>query len=242
MTENKMSDRRAADNLIQIFEAKILKGELQDGDPLPPEREIVETYQVSRTVAREAILALSNKGLVEARPRHRPIVRKPSYDVAVQTIGSVAARFMKTPEGVKNLFDLRIMMEASLVRQASAQANKSHLEKLKIALAANQATIDKGPAFYETDVAFHAILYEIPGNDLLPAIHRAYTGWLLDHWREMPRETWRNQTNYDWHRKIFESILMRDPDAAEAALRGHLDFAWAQVSDTFRKAWQEQRN
>ncbi|MDJ0968568.1 MAG: GntR family transcriptional regulator, partial [Kiloniellales bacterium] len=64
MTEAKGAARstRAADGLIQIFEKQILDGTLRDGQPLPPEREIVQTYGVSRTVVREAVLALSNKG------------------------------------------------------------------------------------------------------------------------------------------------------------------------------------
>ncbi|NIP76230.1 MAG: GntR family transcriptional regulator, partial [Xanthomonadales bacterium] len=35
------------------------------------------------------------------------------------------------------------------------------------------------------------------------------------------------------HKEIFEAILMRDQDAAEAALRAHLADAWNQVRETF---------
>ncbi len=94
---------------------------------------------------------------------------------------------LATTEGVKNLFDLRIMMEASLVRQAATDATHDHLGRLKDALAANEAAIPDSTEFHETDVAFHAVLYEIPGNPLLPSVHRAYTGWPRKHWLEMPR-------------------------------------------------------
>lgn len=90
---------RTADTLFEIFETKIQQGELQDGDPLPPEREIVETYAVSRTVVREAILALATKGLIDAKPRHRPVVRAPSYDVAFDALGSIAAVSWPNPKG-----------------------------------------------------------------------------------------------------------------------------------------------
>jgi len=75
-------EKRAADDLFMEFEKMINTGKLANGDALPPEREIVETYGVSRTVVREAILALSNKGLVDAKPRFRPVVRKPDFDIA----------------------------------------------------------------------------------------------------------------------------------------------------------------
>lgn len=224
---------RAADALIEVFEKQILDGTLRNGQPLPPEREIVQEYGVSRTVVREALLALSNKGLVEARPRHRPVVRRPGYDAAVQAVQSVINRLLRERGGVRNLFDIRIMMEATLVRQAATDANREQIAGLKAALVANEAAIEDSETFYDTDVAFHHILYEIPQNPVLPSIHRAYTDWLSEHWKKMPRLPARNRRNYEAHCAIYEAILMRDPDAAEAALRTHLDAAWRQVRETF---------
>lgn len=225
--------QRAADKLIAKFERQIRDGELRAGEPLPTEREIVETHGVSRTVAREAITALANRGLVEARPRYRPVVREPSYDAAVQVVSSVAEQFLKSGQGVKNLFDLRIMHEASLVRTAALSATHDDLKALKEALAANQSAIEDTSLFYETDMAFHAVLYEIPGNPILPAMHRAYTSWLSDHWTRMGSRIERNRQNFAAHTQIFEAILLRDPDSAEEALREHLRDAWMQVADTF---------
>lgn len=237
MTELAAPDRssRAADNLISIFERQIIDGTLRAGDPLPPEREIVQMYGVSRTVVREAVLALSNKGLVEARPRFRPVVRTPGYDAAILAVGSVAKRLLTLPGGVRNLFDIRIMMEASLAREAALVADRHHIAALKSALAENEAAIDNSQIFFETDIAFHNVMYQIPENPILPSIHKAYTDWLSVHWLKMPRDPDRNRINFNSHKAIFDAILMRDPDAAEQALRSHLDDAWQQVIETFKE-------
>ena len=227
------SNGRAADDLFRTFVDMIGAGVLREGDPLPPEREIVETYGVSRTVAREAVLALANRGLVDARPRYRPVVRKPSYDSALDAVDTVVSRLLKQPDGVKNLFDTRIMVEAALVRQAAAGATRDDLVALKIALEQNGTAIDDSEHFYQTDMAFHAVLYKIPRNPVLPAIHKAYMSWLAPQWLQMPRLPEHNRQNYQAHSAITEAILMRDPDAAEAALRTHLANAWAQVRETF---------
>ena len=87
--------------------------------------------------------------------------------------------------------------------------------------------------FYETDMAFHSVLYTIPKNPILPALHKAYTGWLADHWKQMPRLPERNRQNFQAHSAILDGILNRDPDAAEDALRRHLTDAWEQVRATF---------
>ena len=232
MTERRHPSR-ASDGLVATFERQILDGSLKDGEPLPPEREIVQTYGVSRTVVREAVLALSSRGLVEARPRFRPVVRKPGYDAALEAAGSVVNRLLSEPEGVKSLFDLRIMMEVALARETAISANRDHIQRLKRALAANEDAIDDSNLFFQTDIAFHSVLYDVPGNPVLPAIHRAYTNWLTKHWVKMPRVPERNRLNFAAHTAIFEAILLRDPDRAEEEVRAHLADAWQQVRETF---------
>ena len=50
----------------------------------------------------------------------------------------------------------------------------------------------------------------------------------------MPRlQKWRNELNYEAHKKIFEAILSRDPDEAERALRDHLSHGWKDIEKTF---------
>jgi len=227
--ENKR-EKRAADQLFLEFEKMINSGKLANGDALPPEREIVEKFGVSRTVVREAILSLSNKGLVEAKPRFRPVVRKPDFDTALDTIGNVVTRLLDDEGGVKNLFDTRIMIEVYLGRQAAVDANRDDMHLLKAALEENEAAIDNMQVFFDTDVRFHRVLYEICGNPILPAIHRAYINWLQPNWIKMPTSSARNQLNFESHKAIYNAILMRDPDMAETTTRKHLADAWDQIS------------
>jgi len=226
---------RAADDLVRHFTHQINAGLLQAGDTLPPEREIVKSFGVSRTVVREAVLALANKGLIEARPRFRPVVRKPNYETAFETVDSVVSRLLLQPDRVKNLYDTRVMIEAGLVRQAASDASKEDLRALRAALAENEAAIKDSEKFYQTDVGFHTVLYRIPQNPILPAVFKAYVAWLSPQWIQMPRSVERNRINYQAHAAIYEAILMRDQDLAETELRHHLSDAWTQVEKTFQE-------
>lgn len=221
---------RAADELFLEFERMIISGELVNGETLPPEREIVEAFGVSRTVVREAILALSNKGLVEAKPRFRPVVRKPDFDTAIDTVGNVVSRLLEQGDGVKNLFDTRVMVEVYLARQAAVDGKRDDMQYLKDALEENEAAINNMDVFFQTDVKFHRVLYEMSGNPLLPSIHRAYITWLKPNWLKMPTLPERNQFNFESHAAIYNAILMRDPDKAEIATRKHLSDAWDQIN------------
>jgi GntR family transcriptional regulator, sialic acid-inducible nan operon repressor len=224
---------RAADAVVQSIEARIAAGEFADGTPLPPERDLIETFGVSRTVVREAVATLASRGFVLSRPRFRPLVRRPGYEAALAAANGVVGHLLSQAAGVKNLYDMRIFLEAALVRHAALHARKEDIEALSAALDANEAAIPDSSAFYRTDVAFHAVLYDIPRNPVFPAIHLAFTGWLAPHWVKMPRSPERNQVNFLRHSDIQRAIRDRDPDAAEAALNAHLNAAWEYVRGTF---------
>ena len=59
--------RNAFEVTIERLAQSIRLGVLEEGDRLPPERELAETFGVSRVTLREAIRALRDAGLVESR-------------------------------------------------------------------------------------------------------------------------------------------------------------------------------
>jgi DNA-binding FadR family transcriptional regulator len=235
LPEDKVSPAaaRAADAVVKKIEARISSGELPDGAFLPAERELMSEYGISRTVVREAVARLASRGLLEARHRFRPVVRRPGYDAALSAVGGVVSHLLSQNEGVKNLYDVRVFLEAALVRNAALHARKDDITALRTALAANEQAIPDSKSFYATDVAFHAVLYDTPRNPVFPSLHRAFTSWLAPQWERMLRSPERNRVNYLAHRAIFEGIVDRDPDAAERALQSHLGAAWEYVRGTF---------
>jgi DNA-binding FadR family transcriptional regulator len=225
--------KRAADMIVANIEAKIASGILKDASPLPSERILMEEFGASRTVIREAITALSNRGMIECKPRFRPVVRRVGYETVIDTIGPVIRQLLGEPRGIKNLYDTRVFIERGLVRDAALKATKSDIQNLKAALKANEEAISDSGEFYETDTAFHRVLYCIPGNPIFPATHEGFVSWLAPQWDLMERSPERNERNYQAHLAIYQAILERDPDAAEAALLSHLEAAWDFVRTTF---------
>ncbi|PRY22084.1 GntR family transcriptional regulator [Aliiruegeria haliotis] len=224
---------RASDAIVSQIQQRILSGELAHNSPLPSERDLMEQFSASRTVIREAVAALASRGFLEAKPRYRPIVRKPGYDTALNSVGSIVELMLRQEDGVRSLFQARVFVERGLVRDAATSATREDIAALKDALAANERAIPESDAFFATDVAFHGVLYRIPQNPLFPTLHAAYASWLAPHWCQMLRSPERNQVNFASHQAIYTAILERDPDAAEEALVTHLDTAWNHVRETF---------
>jgi DNA-binding FadR family transcriptional regulator len=225
-------ETRAADIVILTLEEEIQSGLLLNDKPLPVERNLMKRFNVSRTVIREAIAALSNRGLLESKPRFRPIVKKPGYMDAFNAMGNIVVPLLAQQDGVKNLYESRVFFERALVREAATSARRDDIHELREALLVNERAIDDLDNFFTTDVAFHRVLYKIPRNLIFPAIHHAIVSWLSPHWDKMPRSAERNRISYKSHERIFLAIEDRDPDGAEEALVNHLNAAWEYVRVT----------
>lgn len=176
---------RAADAITSELVQRITSGVMAVGSRLPTERELMREFSVSRVVVREAIAHLASQRLVSSRRGFRPVIQRPDSGSAFAVLGDLVGHLLREPDGVRNLFESRMFVEASLARHAARHAERADIEALRMALAANEAALGDPQAFYDSDVALHAVLYRIPGNPIYPVIHRAFVEWLMNHWRQM---------------------------------------------------------
>jgi DNA-binding FadR family transcriptional regulator len=229
------SKERAADAIVREIEARIVSGAWPTAPSAaragPDRRLRGEPHGSARGGGAVRLPRLDRKP-----PRYRPVVRRPAPRPRSPPPGASWAHLLRQSGSVKNLYDTRILLEGALVRFAALNARKDDIAALTRALQANEAAIPEAGRFYATDVAFHAVLYDIPRNPILPAVHKAFTAWLSSHWERMPRSPERNRVNWLRHGDILQAIRERDPDAAEAALASHLNAAWEYVRGTFEAA------
>ncbi len=232
-TSSATSGERAADALAARIEQQILNGVLKNAKPLPAERDLMTQFGVSRTVVREAISLLAARGLLTTRMRHRPVVHKPDYSTLLSATDAIVRHMLAEPDGIRSLYESRKFVERGLVREAAVHATMEDIAALKDALGANREAISNSLQFYETDMAFHAVLYRVMRNPIFPVVNDGFRAWLAPHWQKMQSSHARNALNFQAHKAIYEAIVERDPDRAEAAMARHLDQAWNLVKDTF---------
>ena len=63
----KRDDKNLSNVVIRKVQEMILSGELQEGDKLPPEREMTQRLGIGRPALREGLKSLEMLGLVERR-------------------------------------------------------------------------------------------------------------------------------------------------------------------------------
>src|SRR5713101_5118674 len=77
------------EKVAQQIQRLIRDGLLKPGDMLPPERELAEMFQASRSSLRDAIRALELMGLVAARQGEGTVVRDPSAEALINPLSTM---------------------------------------------------------------------------------------------------------------------------------------------------------
>ena len=215
--------RKLFEQVAAHLERQILDGSLRPGDRLPPERTLRERFGVGRPAIREALIALQRAGLVELTNGARARVATPTASGVLAGVVPAVRQLLSTAEGHRHLQRVRQFFEVGLARQAACEATPADLARLTEALARNEAAIGDEPLFIRTDIAFHYVLAEIPRNPVFTALHDALSAWLTDQRIVTLADAGQDRIAFEAHRRIHDAIVARDPEAAEGAMRAHLD-------------------
>ncbi|WP_108649054.1 transcriptional regulator NanR [Dongshaea marina] len=217
-----VSRKKLSDMVEEQLESMIRSGEFAEGEKLPSERELMTLFEVGRPSVREAMASLARKGLLKITSGERARVTSPSPDAILGELSGLARDFMAKPEGIGYFEQLREFFESSLARYAAEHAGDRHCNELRDAVENCRLAIGKEPLFSDCDIEFHRILATIPENPIFLAIHQALVNWLITRRGETDDlESW-HQRVYREHRALCEAICQHDIDAAEKALRQHL--------------------
>ncbi len=220
-----LTRKKLSEAVEEELEFMIRRGEFAEGDQLPSERELMDLFKVGRPSVREALAALKRKGLLQISNGERARVTRPSADTIISELSGVAKDFLLQPGGINHFEQLRQFFESGLVRYAAEHATDKQIAKLANALEINSKSLADNDLFVRSDIAFHRVLAEMPGNPLFLTIHIALLDWLIAARMTLsePQQVLEhNRNSYHQHVKIYQAIARRDADGAETALKEHL--------------------
>lgn len=223
MGRNEIRRRKLYEEIASELERRIHAGDYAPGDHLPSERKIMEEFGVGRPAVREALFALSKMGLVLVRSGERAVVTSPTADILIEELSGAARSLMATKDGVRMFQNARVLLEVALVRHAATNAAPEDIAELKEALDSNRVAVNDRHRFNETDNAFHAKIVAIARNPVIDATYSGLSEWLFEQRQIAMLHPGSPQNAINAHIRVFEAIAAGDPDAAEAAMRSHLD-------------------
>ena len=202
---------------------RINAGEIRPGDQLPSERELMEFYGVGRVAVREALQELARSGIVEISHGERARVVVPTARLLIQQMGEGTRHLLRMqPEMLDHMKEARLFLEAGMVRLAAQRATPEDVALLRERWQRHQDALQDLEHFIERDMQFHREIARISGNPIFPAIVEAMFGWAGEYYRTIVRAPGVESVTLAEHERILLAIELRDPDAAERAMRDHL--------------------
>jgi GntR family transcriptional repressor for pyruvate dehydrogenase complex len=210
-----------ADAVVDRLRGLIDKENLKAGDRLPGEMELVRQLQVSRPVLREALGKLATLGLVQIqRGRGIFVAERDNLASCAQLLRSAMTI---SPKDLLKYAEVRWGIECYAARRAAELATAEDLAELENLL---EQMDQPGRHYMEAlrfDLQFHRKLIDITGNEvirnLMEVIHEFVRASMM-HTTPKPRD--RNWSR-PLHRAILDAVRSANPDAAEAAMRAHME-------------------
>jgi DNA-binding FadR family transcriptional regulator len=207
---------------------RIVRGTHAPGSPLPTEPVLCQTFSVSRTVVREAVKMLQEKGLVLVRQGSGTTVTPPVTWNMLDEV--VLAATVAQDDGLGILDDLvvtRRLLESDMANVAARSATPDVIEQLGALVARMDELVDDHVTYADHDRAFHDLIMQTSDNRIARAVVRSLESRVINTARYMgqPGRDLCIASNRG-HRKIYERIAAHDPDGAAEAMFTHITEAW----------------
>ncbi|MFC4592282.1 FadR/GntR family transcriptional regulator [Sphaerisporangium corydalis] len=207
---------------------RIVRGVHPSGTPLPPEPALCEAFAVSRTVVREAVKILQEKGLVQIRQGAGTMVTPPTMWDMLDEL--VLAATIAVDESLGILDDLvvtRRILESDMANLAARVADEQTVERMRALVDRMDQLVDDPATYADHDRAFHDTIMQASGNRIARGVVRSLESQVINTARYMGRtERALCVASNLGHRRVYERIAAHDPDGAAEAMFTHITDAW----------------
>ena len=228
-----IQDRLPAQRLgVAVVEALvnvIVSGELAPGDSLPPELPLSQQFGVSRTVLRESIKRLEEKGLVTVGQGRGTVVQPTrAWNMLDRVVLTALIAHDDSLGVLDELSIVRARLEGVMAAETARVRTPIELDVLRGSLEDMRALLLHDEAeFNAADVMFHEIVMAISGNRLAESIARVLFARARESARyrgKVPPEF--HEKTLREHEKVFDEIAAGALAASEQAMYTHIIDAW----------------
>ncbi len=219
-------------NTVDHLGEAIVAGRYAVGASIPPEPVLCQELGVSRTVVREAVKSLIAKGLMTTGPKVGTRVLSEDhwnwFDPDVIIWQSKAGL---TPEFLRDLQDLRRVVEPAAMRLAAERATAQDIAEVEAAYAGMKHAVEHGGDYVTYDLRFHQGLLRASHNRMLVQMSKALGALLRTSFEISTRRKDGPLQSLPLHRAVLDAVIAHRPDEAEIAIRVLIDGAKEDIEE-----------
>jgi len=215
--------KKAYEDIVQQIRTLIEEGKLKRNDHLPSERDLSETFRVSRTTVREAIRTLESMKFLQSRQGNGTYVVASSEEALIQPL---AAALFNEKDDIRDIFYIRKIIEPHVAGLAAENATPQEIEEMERILRQQEECIRHGENIIETDSAFHNLMVKATTNRVMERLIAA----LIDLLKQSREKYITEDDNYEratrsleGHQRVLSAVKKGDGDAARKSMLLHLE-------------------
>jgi DNA-binding FadR family transcriptional regulator len=213
-------------NTVDLLGEAIVAGRYAVGAAIPPEPLLGEELGVSRTVVREAVKSLIAKGLVSTGPKvGTRVLSNDQWNWFDPDVIAWQSKAGLTAEFLRDLQDLRRVVEPAAVRLAALRATDKEIAEVEAAFEGMRRAVEEGGDYVTYDLRFHQGLLKACRNRMLVQMSKALSALLRTSFEISTSRKDGPRSSLPLHRAVLDAVIARDPSRAERAILVLIDGA-----------------
>lgn len=224
MKIDKIKKNSTQDIIIKKIESMILNKKFKEGERLPSQDELAESFGVSRTTLREALNSLKIMGLIDIKHGDGTYVKKFESSKFLESVST----FLKiNQKNILEVMEVRKFLEVTTVRLATLRADEDDIENIKNKL--EQMKRNKGKykqnsyeLFSKDDMEFHIAIAEATKNHIFKQIINSIQDNMKIEQLSFIQTLDDVEEIIEQHEKIFKEIKNRNAEKSTAEMSNHI--------------------
>ena len=211
----------AVDEVFQVIQQQIVRGELPVGHRFPPQEVMAEQLGVSRSTIREAINKLTLLGFLAAKPGVGTTV---VGDGSMALASAMSQNIFYSFDDVPKLLEARLYLEKAAARLAVLKASDENFQFMEHLLNLQEEALVQrdSPLFFDLDVRFHQALVEGSKNQMMIQFLGLILNGLSEFIREADSRQKVSKNALQYHKILFKHLKNRDLGKMEKTLTAHV--------------------
>jgi DNA-binding FadR family transcriptional regulator len=219
-------------NTVDFLGEAIVAGRYAEGGSIPPEPVLCEELGVSRTVVRESIKSLVAKGLIHTGPKvGTHVLSADKWNWFDADVIAWQAKAGLTPEFIRDLQDLRRVVEPAAVKFAAMRATTDDIAKIETAYAGMKQAVFEGGDYITFDLRFHQGLLAASHNRMLVQMSKALSALLRTSFELSTAKENGTKHSLPMHRAVLDAVIAHNPAQAERAIIVLIDSAHNDIEE-----------
>ena len=214
-----INNKKVHNQVYDQLKRLLLQGTWKSGEKIPSENQLTKIFEVSRISVRSAIKSLIAQGFLEARQGEGTFVIDASIE---QNLNLLIPMMNYSRESILEVLQFRRIIEVGMMPVVIENLRQVHLDAILKSIEDLEQMADScTKEIIALDLEFHRMLCTIAKNRLVLKVNEILNE-LYRHSMTRVVENIGSRLGRVYHRKIYETLLNRDADAAKAIMEEHI--------------------